>query len=145
MEGLTVVPGHLAAPGRRFAFNGPNQGDECDGCPVKRLCFDLQPGTTYRVAEVRAVEHPCKLHDGDKVRVVRVVPDTVQTTAETKRLRGTAITWKPVDCGYPECPNWKLCHPTGPARDVRYAVEKEGAKVDCPMNYDIRRITMRRA
>lgn len=138
---LTLAPDLLAHEGMTFTFIGPNTGGECDGCPVQKLCFDLQPETRYKVTELRDVVHPCNLHEGG-MRVVTVEPTGFETTLDTKRLRGTAATFVPVDCGMPECTNWKLCHPVGPKRNVRYQVTSVGDAVDCPMNYNIKRVQL---
>lgn len=140
MEGLTLVPDLHAKAGHRFTFLGPNPGDECDGCPVQKLCFNLDPGSHYEVTEVRSALHPCNLHEG-KMRAVKVEPATVETSMDVRRLRGTAATFSAIDCGYPECANWKLCHP--PIASRRYEVTHVGAKLDCPMGHTIQRVTLR--
>lgn len=142
MEALTLVPVDLARPGYRFTFLGENKGMECEGCPVRKLCFQLHPGGVYEVQEVRGVRHPCELHDGGRVAVVLVQRVGFSTSLESKHLRGTAATWNPVDCGYPECPNWSLCHPVGVQQGVRYEIKAVGSKIDCPMNYDIKRVDL---
>ncbi len=144
MEGLTLVPVELAKPGYRFTFTGPNKGIECAACPVQKLCFNLKPGTMYEVLEVRTVRHPCELHDEGRVAVVKVGPAKFQTSLAPKHLKGTAATWNPIDCGYAECANWKLCHPTGVEAGTRYAIENVGKKIDCPMNYDIKVVDLKR-
>ncbi len=143
MEGLTLVPVELAKPGYRFTFLGPNKGIECAGCPVQKLCFNLQAGAMYEVMEVRNVRHPCELHDEGRVAAVKVQRAGFQTSLAPKHLKGTAATWTPIDCGYPECKNWKLCHPMGVAPGVRYAIDKVGKKIDCPMNYDIKVVDLK--
>lgn len=140
MEGLTLVPPGMAQQGRRFSFVGPND-EECQGCPFRKLCFNLEPGGVYEVSEVRQVRHPCRLHDGEEVQVVRVVPAPFVSSVEAKKLRGTAVTWQPVPCGYPKCPQYGLCHPVGPARGQRYQVEDEGA-MDCPAGFELRRVRL---
>ncbi len=138
MDGLTLVQLPLASPGARFRYMGPGQ-EECAGCPFQKLCFNLEPGQRYEVETVRPVQHPCNLHDEGKVQVVTVKPIGFSTSVESKKVRGTAITWEPIDCGYPECKNWKLCHPGAPA-GKRYAIEGETSKLDCPMGYDLQRV-----
>ncbi len=139
MEGLTLVPEAAAKKGFVFTFLGANPGDECKDCPLQKLCFNLEAGRRYEVDEVRDLRHPCNLHDEGKVRVVKVKPAGVTTSVEAKRLRGTAVTWNPIDCGFPECANWKLCHPTGLAEGARYAVESE-EPLECPMHYQLRKV-----
>ncbi len=140
MEGLTLVPLDQAKPGARFWFNGPND-DECKGCPFQKLCFNLEIGQHYEVTEVRDLRHPCQLHDEGTVQVVKVKPIGFTSTVETKKLRGTAVTWTPIPCGFPECKNWSLCHPTGPQPGQRRAVVSEPEPLACPMHYDLQKVT----
>ncbi len=143
MGRLTLVPEALAAPGYRFTFMGANRGSECEGCPFQRLCFSLTPGTPYVVTALRDVTHPCNLHDGDRVRVVEVEPTTFETSLERKLLRGTAATWRPMPCGMPECPKYKLCHPMGPIAREHYAIVDTAGKLECPAGYDLEKVTLK--
>lgn len=140
---LTLVPVQLARPGYRFAFTGPNAGEECRDCPFQKLCFGLAPGHVYEVTRVRDVEHPCNLHEPGRVRVVEVQQTAFTSTVERRRLRGTAATWTPIPCGRPDCAHWALCHPVGPAQGASYAIEEVGETVACPARFDIARVRLR--
>ncbi len=143
MAELTLVPAGLARTGYRFTFMGDADDEACHGCPVRQVCFRLEAGRRYEVVEVRDVRHPCGLHDEDKVAVCKVEPVAFTSTVETKSLRGTAVTWKPIPCGFPECPNNPICHPTG-LPSGRHVVDKEHGALECPMHYQLTRVTMRR-
>lgn len=142
MASLTLVPETLAEKGYRFFFHGPNDGPECESCPVRLLCFRIPAGRHYEVTQVRKVTHPCDLHEGERVQVCLVEEVPFETTLERKHLRGTAARWDPVPCGYPECPQYALCHPVGPAKGAKYTIKETGDKVDCPMHYDIARVVL---
>lgn len=139
MAELTLVPSTLARTGYRFRYQGDPGDEACDGCPVRSICYRLEAGRTYAVKEVRSVEHPCALHDGDKVRVCTAEPVPSVTTVEARRLRGTAVTWEPVPCGYPECDKYALCHPAGQPAG-RYEVMDDLGDEECPMHYKLRRV-----
>lgn len=139
---LTLVPGPMASKGQAFTFLGPNAGPECDGCPFKRLCFGLEPGTHYEVRAVRSVTHPCGLHDEGRVHVVEVASAPFATSVETRLLRGTAATWTPIPCGMPECGNYALCHPTGIPPGRHEIVGQEGS-LDCPAGYELTRVRLK--
>lgn len=139
---LSLAPDLHARVGHRFtAVGGPFE--ECEGCPVQKMCFSVEAGRHYEVQALRDVVHPCNLHEGG-MRVVEVDEAPFESALETKRLRGTAASFVPVDCGNPECANWNLCHPVGPQRDVRYGIEAIGDDVDCPMDYKLKRVRLRR-
>jgi len=139
---LTLVPEPSAQVGARFRFNGPNRGDECAGCPVQRLCFNLQPGHAYEVAALRDVWHPCALHDGGRVRVVEATETTFAGSVETRLLRGTAAAWAPIPCGRPDCANWSLCHPVG-ARPGRHEIVAQHGTLDCPAGFQLTRADLK--
>lgn len=140
---LGLAPDLLARPGFRFTATG-GPFDECEGCPVQKLCFGVEAGRHYEVTDLRDVVHPCAVHEGG-MRVVQLQEAAFDTTLETKRLRGTAAAFSPPDCGNPSCTLWAVCHPVGPTRDVRYAIEEVGDDVACPMHYKLKRVRLRRA
>jgi uncharacterized protein (UPF0179 family) len=140
---LTLVPDALAAPGFRFTFAGPNEGEECAGCPFQKLCFGLAPGHTYEVTEVRPAAHPCGLHDTGKVRAVAVEETAFPATVERRHLRGTAAHWTAPDCRRPSCRNWALCHPVGHAAGAKHAIEAQHGPVECPVGLDLERVDLK--
>ena len=139
---LTLVP-TSSARGQRFRFLGPNRGDECKGCPYTRICFGLEPGRSYEVRALRAVTHPCGLHDDGKVRVAEVEEVPVRTSLETRLLRGTAAAWNPIPCGRPACPSWSLCHPVGPAAGAHYQIVGEEGALPCPAGFTLSRVLLK--
>lgn len=138
---LTLLPSTLAATGYRFTYRGDGRFEECEGCPVKGVCYRLEPGRRYEVQAVRDVEHPCNLHETGRVRVCTVQEIPLHTSLETKHLRGTAAHWRPVPCGYPECPNNRLCHPVA-TPEGRYAIVEDRGQLRCPMGYDLHTVTL---
>lgn len=144
MVSLTLLPAAMAKRGAGFTFTGDPGDEACEGCPVRSLCFRLEPGYRYRVVEVRNKTHQCRLHDGDQVQVCTVEEAPMTSTVEARRLRGTAVHWDPIPCGFPECPNNPLCHPVGVPAGKRFQVEAEEGPVACPMHYDLRKVRLRR-
>ncbi|MGB1698118.1 MAG: UPF0179 family protein [Thermoplasmatota archaeon] len=136
---LTLVPTVLAKEGYRYTNHGDQNAEECDGCPVRTLCFKTPPGH-YEVDTVRDVKHPCKLHEGTmQVCTVKEIPIT--TSLEAKHLKGTAANWAPIPCGYPECDRFQLCHPQTPAGHME--IVSVGEAIPCPMRYDIKEVQLR--
>ncbi len=122
---------------------GSNTGPECEGCPYQKICFGLQPGSTYQVTTVRDVVHPCALHDEGRVQVVMAEESDFATSIETKKLRGTATTWTPVPCGMPECPKYGFCHPLGPVGGRRYEVGADEGSMACPAGFELSRVRLK--
>lgn len=140
---LTLVPDGLAAKGFRFTFAGPDRAGDCAGCPFTKLCFGLQPGRTYEVRGLRDVRHPCRLHDGDRVRVVHAEEVPFPATLERRHLRGTAAPWTAPDCGRAHCANWALCHPVGHTAGARHAIVAQRGPVECPAGFDLERVDLK--
>ncbi|MES2155709.1 MAG: UPF0179 family protein [bacterium] len=147
---LTLVPESMAKPGARFTYRGPNvprtggnTGEECEGCPFQKLCFGLTPGHAYQVTALRAVTHPCALHDGGKVHVVTVAETDFVSSIETRHLRGTAAAWTPVPCGRPDCANYGLCHPVGPTAGARHAIVANEGPLPCPAGFDLAKVRLK--
>lgn len=149
---ITLVPEAYAKPGARFTFRGPNDGkavagtntgEECAACPFTKLCFGLVPGRTYEVSAKRGVTHPCELHEGGRVHVVTVEQTDMPSTVETRLLRGTAAHWTPIPCGRPDCANYALCHPVGPAPGAKYAITEQAGRLECPAGYELTRVRLK--
>ncbi|HLF16485.1 MAG TPA: UPF0179 family protein [Candidatus Thermoplasmatota archaeon] len=143
MAHLTLVPAALAKEGATFRFRGANDGEECQGCPYRRLCFALDSGRTYRVAALRDVTHPCNLHEGRRVRVAEVEEVGFATSLESHLLRGTATTWSAVPCGRPDCGHYALCHPVGALAGARHAILETGPAILCPAGYTLTRVVLK--
>jgi uncharacterized protein (UPF0179 family) len=136
---LTLVPTTLATPGYLFRNYGDQNAEECDGCPVRAVCFKTPPGH-YEIVEVRDVQHPCKLHEGTmSVCTAKEVPTV--TTLEVKLLKGTATNWGAIECGFPECKNNALCHPRMDAGHME--IVSVGETIECPMHYEIKQVSLR--
>lgn len=140
---LTLVPEGLAQEGYTFRFMGDPKAFECEGCPVRNVCFRLEAGRSYKVVEVRDVAHICELHDGGRVRVCRVEEVDIQLSVPAKDLRGTATHWSPPACRMPECPSYGFCHPVGPEVGGKMEIVRVGNPLDCPAGFDLRRATVR--
>lgn len=142
MGSLTLLPPGAARVGASFTFLGDPNDAGCEGCPVRALCFRLEPGRHYRVVEVRDKTHPCRLHAHERVHVCTVEEAPISSTVEAGRLRGTAVHWTAIPCGFPECPNNALCHPRGTPAG-RYEVAADEGPLECPMHYQLHRVRLR--
>jgi len=138
---LTLVPTAMSRKGLGFTFRAEG-GEECRGCPFRKLCFGLEPGHRYEVTTVRPVTHPCALHDGGKVHVVEVAEAPFPSSLEVRHLRGTAASWAPIACGMPECANYSLCHPVGP-RPGRHEIVAEEGRLECPAGFDLAKVRLK--
>lgn len=122
---------------------GDPQAMECEGCPVRTLCYRLDAGRTYEVESVRDVRHTCELHDDGQVAVVEVAEVPFQASVPSKDLRGTATHWTAPACGMPECPRYGFCHPVGPVAGAKMEIVRVGESMECPAGLDLKEVTLK--
>ncbi|UCB58450.1 MAG: UPF0179 family protein [Thermoplasmatales archaeon] len=67
MPFVTLIGEKLAIEGDEFKYLGTNNG--CRKCKLKTVCFNLKPGSTYKITKIRDKQHKCNVHDGNVVAV----------------------------------------------------------------------------
>ena len=75
---ITLLSEPQAKVGGEFYFMGPLT--DCKDCRLKGVCFNLEPGSRYRVVEVRSQRHACEECEGEVVCPLKdadFVPDVV--------------------------------------------------------------------
>ncbi len=55
---ITLIGEHQAKEGEQFVYRGPLT--ECRECKLKAVCFNLDPGSMYRIKKIRDVHHECR-------------------------------------------------------------------------------------
>ena len=73
---ITLIGKKLAIEGSKFIYLGTNNG--CRKCKLKTVCFNLKPGSTYKITKIRDKPHSCNVHYGN------VVPVEVQEIPQLK-------------------------------------------------------------
>jgi len=130
MVTVTLVGERQAKESACFVYRG--FVSECRECKLKAVCFNLDPGATYRIKAVRDVRHECKMHE-DAVRVVEVekVPATVGV-GQKYALEGSTVTYEEVKCRNLGCECYRVCHPIGVERGGKYRIKAVHGEVPCP-------------
>ena len=129
---ITLLGKSYAKEGSEFYFIGPLT--ECRDCRLKGVCFNLEPGSKYRVLEVRPQEHDCEEFDGD--RVVAVAVEKIPTEAAIPKkiaIDGSVITYQNPKCDNIGCKNYMLCHAIGKKEGMKYSVTAVHDDLECPM------------
>ncbi len=119
-----------AKVGSEFYFLGSIT--ECKDCRLKGACFNLKPGSRYRVIEVRSQKHACP--ECEEVVVVEV--EKVPTPAAVPKkgaMEGATITYTESRCDEISCPNFGLCHPVGKKDGQKYTIARLGSDLECPI------------
>ena len=105
---ITLLSEPQAKVGGEFYFMGPLT--DCKDCRLKGVCFNLEPGSRYRVVEVRSQRHACEECEGE---VVAVEVEKVSTPGAV--------------------PNFWRCHAVGKREGQKYTVTKLGKDLECPI------------
>ena len=129
---ITLLGKAHAEVGREFYYMGPLT--ECKDCRLKGVCFNLEPGSKYRVVEVRSQQHDCHEFDGDSITAVSV--EKVPTAAAVPKklaIEGSVITFQESKCENIGCPNHHLCHAVGKRDGGKYSVTAVKGDLECPI------------
>ena len=132
---VTLLHVPQARIGAEFVYRGPMP--ECNECRVKGACLNQEAGRRFRVTAVRSVRHPCPL-TSDQVAAVEVdlSPPFMSWWARTA-VEGSMVTYEPLVCDRHDCPNFETCHPRGIGRGERLRLAAVGARLTCPLGYEI--------
>ncbi len=132
MVQITLLGKPLATSGYEFIYLGPLE--DCSECKFKKVCFNLEEGSKYRVTALRSQDHDCHEFDSDTVTVVEVEKIPTSASVEKKQaMEGSRITYKEIACKNIGCENYQTCHPIGRSQGSKYTVQKIIGALDCPL------------
>ena len=134
---VTLVGEQLAVEGEEFTYLGSN--NECKGCQLKTVCFNLKPGRHYRITKLREKNHDCNIHEG-KVVVVEVeeLPLTVAIPKVTPEGETTQV--KKQTCKNIGCESFEICTNIGLQNGRSYTVKKAHEKIQCQKHHELYKV-----
>jgi len=135
MVTITLIGEKQAKEGAVFIYKG--FVPDCRDCKLKAVCYNLDPGATYRIKSVRDVHHECKMHE-DCVRVVEVekLSSTIGV-GQKFALEGSTITFEEIKCRNLGCEHFRLCHPVGVERGGKFKIKTVHGEVSCPEGFKV--------
>jgi len=141
---ITLIGKNIAETGLKFMHYGA--ASQCEQCRFKATCIDsLERGRIYKIKEVKDSEHPCLIHDGNKVQVVDVDRALVRALVESKKaFEGSNIVFSPPECDQ-ECPLSDLCFPEGLYREDKCKIVKKIGKPQekCPKGLNLTMVLLK--
>lgn len=142
MAKISLIGVDLAKEGLEFTFVEPLKG--CTECRIKNVCFNLEPGTSYRITKVREKENPCFVFNKDKVNTIEVEPLDEFLNAQNgmKLQEGSTIKATSLECKQFTCPNIEVCNLIHIKEGRKARINSIGEKVDCPKGLDLRKVTV---
>ncbi len=136
MANITLLGKPLATSGYEFYYLGPME--ECADCKFKKVCFNLEEGSKYRVTALRSQDHECHEFDSDVVTVVEVEKlPTLASVPKKQAIEGSKITYKNSECKNVSCEHYSICHPIGKTQGTKYTVQKVNGDLDCPLDEEL--------
>ena len=137
---ITLIGEHLAKEGDEFVYRGPLT--ECRDCKLKGVYFNLDTGGLYRIKAVRSVKHLCRIHE-EGVRVVEVQKLQQRCALPQKyALEGSTITFEEVKCKSPGCENYRICHPMGLEKNMKFRIHSIDEDIKCPEGHRLVAVTL---
>ncbi len=118
---ITLIGTKLAKVGNEFIFRGAAK--ECETCKFSKTCLSLNPGSMYRIVNVRTGgKLECFVHDSG-VSAVEVIEEPIILGIESRKaIQGSKIIFEPLACNLPNCSNYAVCFPSGLKRGNKLTI-----------------------
>ncbi len=142
---ITLIGTRLAKVGNEFVFRGAAK--ECQPCKLNKTCLSLNPGSKYKIVNLRnPTKLECFVHDSG-VLAVEVAEAPIRMVVESRKaIKGSKITFEPLSCNSPDCENYLLCRPLGLRIGEKLNIEEvEGDILEaCRKGYAMKIVEVRR-
>lgn len=142
---ITLIGTRLAKVGNEFVFKGAAK--ECQPCKLNKTCLGLNPGSTYKIVNLRNPSKlECFVHDSG-VFAVEVVEAPIRMAVESRKaIKGSKIVYEFPPCNSPDCENYLLCRPSGLRTGEKFSIiEVEGDIIEsCRKGYSMKIVEVKR-
>lgn len=132
---VTLIGEKLAKEGNEFIYLGPQ--NDCRGCKLKTVCFNLKQGRKYKIVNLRDKKHSCNVHEG-AAAVVEVQEMPIITTIDKNLSEGASTKIEKKECNNIGCEHYELCNVTI-QKDKNYTITKVFEEINCPINYHLQK------
>ena len=132
---VTLIGEKLAKKEKEFTYLGPN--NECRNCKLKTVCFNLKPGRTYKITNVRDKRHSCNVHEGTAT-VVEVKEMPIIAAIDKKLSEGSESIIENKECKSIGCINYEFCNVVL-QKDKKYKITKIYESIECPIGYELQK------
>jgi uncharacterized protein (UPF0179 family) len=141
LANVTLVGEKQAKKENVFIYRGPLS--ECRDCKVKTVCFNLEEGRKYKIKEIRAMHHNCKVHEGG-VRAVEYekMPIEFAISADAAIEKARITIEEKEDCINRGCENYKLCFPMNLKPGTQYEIQVVKYKVKCSEGKELKQVLL---
>ena len=133
---VTLIGEKLAKEDEEFIYLGPN--NDCRGCKLKTVCFNLKPGRRYKIIDIRDKRHSCELHEGNAA-VVEVQEMPIIAAIDKELTEGKTAKIERKECKNIGCDNFELCNNLALQKDRNYKITKIYEGLDCLIGYELQK------
>ena len=133
---VTLIGEKLAKEDEEFIYLGPN--NDCRGCKLKTVCFNLKPGRRYKIIDIRDKRHSCGLHEGNAA-VVEVQELPIIAAIDKELTEGKTAKIERKECKNIGCNNFELCNNLALQKDRNYKITKIYEGLDCLIGYELQK------
>ena len=133
---VTLIGEKLAKEDEEFIYLGPN--NDCRGCKLKTVCFNLKPGRRYKIIDIRDKRHSCELHEGNAA-VVEVQELPIIVAIDKELTEGKTVKIERKECKNIGCDNFELCNNLALQKDRNYKITKIYEGLDCLIGYELQK------
>lgn len=141
---ITLIGTKLAKVGNEFIFRGAAK--ECEPCKLNRTCLSLNPGSRYRITNIRTGEKlECFVHDSG-VCAVEIVEVPIRMAVESRKaIKGSKIAYEPL-CALSSCEALVLCRPSGLTQGDKFVIMNVEGEVNepCRKGYSLKVVEVKR-
>ena len=141
---ITLIGTKLAKVGNEFIFR--SAAKECEPCKLYKTCLGLNPGSRYRITNIRTGERlECFVHDSG-VCAIEVVEVPIKMALESRKaIKGSKIVYDPL-CNLSDCENSHLCLPSGLNPGDKFVIMNVEGEINepCRKGYSLKVVEVKR-
>lgn len=142
---ITLIGTRLAKVGNEFVFK--NAAKECQPCKLNKTCLSLNPGSKYKIVNIRNPSKlECFVHDSG-VSAVEVIEAPIRMAIESRKaIKGSKIVFEQPPCNYQDCENYFICRPSGLQAGEKFVIVDVESDIleSCRKGYSMKIVEVRR-
>ncbi len=142
---ITLIGTRLAKVGNEFIFK--SAAKECQPCKFTKTCLSLNPGSRYKIVNLRnSAKLECFVHDSG-VLAVEVTETPIRIAVESRKaINGSKIVYEPPPCNNQDCENYPICRPLGLRAGDKFSIVEVVGEIaePCRKGYSMKIVDVKR-
>ncbi len=141
---ITLIGTRLAKVGTEFAFKGAAK--ECEPCKFNKTCLNLNPGSRYKIVNLRNPgKLECFVHDTGVIAVEVIEAPVMMAVESKKAIKGSRVVYESPSCNSQDCENLVFCRPSGLKPGEKFSIlEVDELSEPCKKGYSLKIVEAKR-